>query len=655
MSEVYTNPNEKNDTNEANLLRVYHDKILVENIIDHLNMIIQKNTQCSIQVIQMDMDKSIEIRKLGISYKLSVLEEINNSLIRKIDNQAMIFPHGTRDDITIIRVTDNYDRSDLEEFVVDILDFISKTEYGKNVRVGPFKVTYSAGIAVYPFDANDSQQLFWLADGAVREAKNNGRNIFAYAQSGFFNKYSAEIDPIRMEKLENLSLRLGKDIDTLVKEGLEELFEKHAAFYRFCCQEEEINSRDAVQQKDFEANLDSSYHYNRGSGHTQIISDLCFVSGSGDYLVDKYGGKYIDFNGTLNLPLGHTYDHIIKAQERGLPLNSVSYSSSARDELCSLLKKIFPQYTAFQFYSAGTEANEGAIRYATAITGKDGFASFRDSYHGRTRATVSLCNMDNYNGERLPGYFRVPYPTVDNPDMADVSLEILNETVLKDQGSKCAGVFIEPIQGKTVRILPDGFLKKLYKGICKPNNLLLIADEYLTSMRTGTFSECINQGVEPDIMTIGKCLGNGIPFAVLMCHERHAHKVWEVKGSTTFGGNPLACASVLNNMETIRSQQLMNNTNKIEKIFMETMQSLKLLKTVKRVSAKGALAAIEFSQRDLCLKIGENALAEGILVSCIGYCIRITPSFTIDEKIYTNALLKLYEIILLLSNQEGRL
>lgn len=384
--------------------------------------------------------------------------------------------------------------------------------------------------------------------------------------------------------------------------------------------------------------------YNHGSGHTQTIASLCFSGAAGDYIYDTDGVGYVDFNGTLNLPLGHNWNNARQVMAENIPLNAVSYATTSRLELCKQLQSIFPNYTAFQFYSAGTEANEGAIRYAIAITGKDSFASFRKSYHGRTRATVSLCNMKDYNGNRLPGYFRVVYPSTEAE--ARRALADLDEMIRMDYGRNCAGVFIEPVQGKTVVNPPAIFLRQLKEQICDKYGLLLIADEYLTSMRCGTFSVCMEQGVEPDIMTIGKCLGNGIPFAVLLCHKKHADRVWHVKGSTTFGGNPFACATVTANLKQIMEGELLGRTvDTIERIFWEETKGLENCPIVRGVRAKGGLLGIELGSKALCVAVGQRCLRNQILVSCIGPVIRITPSFTIDETLFAESLRKLCRLI----------
>lgn len=377
--------------------------------------------------------------------------------------------------------------------------------------------------------------------------------------------------------------------------------------------------------------------YNHGLGHTQTIEDICLQKAQGDMIIDTDGTSYIDLNGTLNLPLGHRWELARKVLKEDFPLNAVSYATCERLELCQKLEELFPEYSSFQFYSAGTEANEGAIRYAIAITGKDGFASFRKSYHGRTRATVSLCNMKEYNGNRLSGYYRVDYPSSEEEE--ERVLRELKDMIQMEHKRTTAGVFIEPIQGKTIVIPPQDFLKRLKEEICEPNQLLFIADEYLTSMRCGVYSVCISKSVYPDIITIGKCLGNGIPLAVMMCRKEYVEKVKNVKGSTTFGGNPFSCKMGLENLKKIEQDQLMERTIRvIERVFHEETKVLDGNPLVKACRAKGALLGIEVKDKQTCIAISRRCMEAGALVSCIGSVIRITPSFVIAEDLLRKAL-----------------
>lgn len=239
MAEVITNPNDINDTNEANLARVLADSTLEEGVHAYLEQRLARESRTPLAVIQMDMDKSVEIRKCGIAYKLAVLKEVNEFLRSFESGDCRVMSHGTRDDVTIIRAM-NDAPGEARAFVDGILRTIAATAFGKDLDKGPFFITYSAGISIYPYNGNTAATLLDLADGAVRWAKANGRNSCAMAQTGYHYIQRGVIDELRWNKLLQLSATTGRSAETLIREGYESLFQKHAALYRFCCQEETI-------------------------------------------------------------------------------------------------------------------------------------------------------------------------------------------------------------------------------------------------------------------------------------------------------------------------------------------------------------------------------------------------------------------------------
>lgn len=238
MAEVYTNPNEKNDTNEANLERVFSDSMLEQSIAQQIDGLIVTHPDMPLTVIQMDMDKSVEIRKCGISVKIAVLNQVALLLKKYETEQCHIIPHGTRDDITIIRYGVQSIVAD-EKFVRTVLKDLETTPFAVPQHDEPFHITYSAGIACYPFHGKTAAQLLDLADGANRFAKDHGRNTYAIAESGYMYAQKGTIDRPRMERLFLISHKTGLSVEELIREGYEALFQKHAAFYRFCCQEKE--------------------------------------------------------------------------------------------------------------------------------------------------------------------------------------------------------------------------------------------------------------------------------------------------------------------------------------------------------------------------------------------------------------------------------
>lgn len=236
MAEVMINPNDKNDTNEANLARVLADSALEEDVHTYLQQRLAQAPWKALAVIQMDMDKSVEIRKCGIAYKIAVMKEVNEFLQTFSSDDCRFLSHGTRDDVTIICSMN--DQSEPLTFVNTILRGIASRSFGTGLDKGPFSVTYSAGISIYPYHGHSAETLLELADGAVRWAKANGRNSCALAETGYHYVQKGQLDELRWNKLLHLSMITGRSAETLIRVGYESLFQKHAAFYRFCCQEE---------------------------------------------------------------------------------------------------------------------------------------------------------------------------------------------------------------------------------------------------------------------------------------------------------------------------------------------------------------------------------------------------------------------------------
>ena len=238
MEKVFTNANDKNDTNEANLKRVFNDAGTADKVEKLIDEMIDRDRKAPLAIFQLDMDKSIAIRKTGITNKLKVLNEVAELLKKFNDVKTKVIPHGSRDDITIIRER----ISDIDEevkFINEVLSALREHPFGKELENGPFMISYSAGCAIYPVHGKEANVLLTLTDGATRVAKKEGGDRAALADTAMSYASSGDIDRRRFDKLFEISMQTGKTIDALINEGYEELFQKHSALYRFCCQEYE--------------------------------------------------------------------------------------------------------------------------------------------------------------------------------------------------------------------------------------------------------------------------------------------------------------------------------------------------------------------------------------------------------------------------------
>lgn len=238
MSTPLTNPQDTNDTNEANLARVFADSTIESEVVRMIDELIAAEPARPLTVIQLDMDKSGDIRSCGIDVKIAVLKELGEILLQFKSETCFVIPYGTRDDVSIICIG-MWDPDEEIAFTATILRTLERTPVGARFAQGPFHITYSAGIASYPATSNSARQLLELANGAVRQAKSRGRGSYAVAETGYLYTQEGSVDSERYRRLCRVSAQTGKSIDELVREGYELLFQKHAALYRFCEQEYE--------------------------------------------------------------------------------------------------------------------------------------------------------------------------------------------------------------------------------------------------------------------------------------------------------------------------------------------------------------------------------------------------------------------------------
>ncbi len=345
--------------------------------------------------------------------------------------------------------------------------------------------------------------------------------------------------------------------------------------------------------------------------------DLVIDNGKGFYVFDKEGKKYLDFIGGIAcVPVGHGNEKVTKAisdQAKKLIQVSNLYYTEPQAELAEKLVKLSGLKKCF-FCNSGAEANEAAIKLAKKITGKKEFIVCEHAFHGRTHGSLAATWKDNYKEPFNPlveGFKFVEYNNVD---------EI--ENAIDD---KTAAVMIEPIQGEAGIIVPDkDYLQKVAE-ICKKKKVLLILDEVQSGNgRTGNYFAYLHSGIGPDIVTLAKGLGNGVPIGV--CISKHDFD----KGNhaSTFGGNNLVCAAANATIDYILDNKLMDNAVKVGDYF---MSKLKELPHVKKVKGKGLMIGVDIEGD--ALKVANECLKKGLLMNtATEHTLRFLPPLTISEK-----------------------
>ena len=354
------------------------------------------------------------------------------------------------------------------------------------------------------------------------------------------------------------------------------------------------------------------------------------VSAEGIYLVDRSGKKYIDLiSGIAVSNLGHQNQHLKSAllDQLNKHLHIMvfgEFSQEIQNKLAQKLATFLPEsLDCLYVVNSGTEANEAALKLAKRATGKTRLVSFRGAYHGSTHGSLSVSGNEQKKyafRPLLPDVLQLPFNDCD-------ALESIDHQV--------AGVIIEPIQGDAgVRIPSKEFMAKL-RRICDEHCILLIADEIQTGFgRTGKLFAYEHFDIVPDIVTIGKAFGGGMPIGGLVTSK----KIMSLFTSnpplghiTTFGGHPMCCAGALAGLEVLENENIVSKVEQKGVLF----ESLLKHKMIKEIRRKGLFFAIELENPDIVQKVVEGCKNKGLLSFWFLSCpesFRIAPPLIITEK-----------------------
>jgi len=316
--------------------------------------------------------------------------------------------------------------------------------------------------------------------------------------------------------------------------------------------------------------------------------DIAVERGNGSWVYSSSGAKYLDlYGGHAVCATGHSHPHVVAAikeqAEKVIFYSNLVYSDirgRAAEKVASLapasLSKVF-------FCNSGTEANENAMRMARMVTGRQKIISFSGGFHGRTADSISATFLGKY---RKLGEPNVPFHV--EAEFGDI------DSLLSVIDMETAGVILEPIQSMAgVREAEPSYFQRL-RELCDQNGTLLIFDEVQTGVgRTGNWFFAGSEfaaGVVPDIVTLAKSLGSGIPVGACLVNKTVSSSIKENDLGTTFGGGMIAMAAVLATLEAIEKDGMLGNAKAIE-------QKLKAadLRDVRSIRGKGCLLGIEFT------------------------------------------------------------
>jgi acetylornithine/N-succinyldiaminopimelate aminotransferase len=362
---------------------------------------------------------------------------------------------------------------------------------------------------------------------------------------------------------------------------------------------------------------------------------MVIESGKGATVKDFSGKEYIDCVGGIAVnAVGYSHPVVLKAlREQAEKLMHVSnlYYTEPQVRLAEKLSEITGMAKSF-FCNSGAESVEAALKLAIKATGKQKFIAAEGSFHGRTLGSLSTTFETRLRGVFEPLLLQ-SVEFVRYNDAAAIMDAIDDDT---------AAVILEPIQGESGVIVPsDGYLKAV-REVCDDKGVLLILDEIQTGFgRTGRWFCKEHEGVEPDIMTLAKAMGAGFPIGTMLAREGIEFETSE--HGSTFGGNPLACATALASINVIEAEKLVQRSRELGKYFIDEV-GIGSNQIVKELRGRGLMIAIELTKP--CAEIVDNALERGILINCTSNnVIRLVPPLVISKEELDEVISVLREIL----------
>ncbi|OIP03316.1 MAG: aspartate aminotransferase family protein [Bacteroidetes bacterium CG2_30_32_10] len=354
---------------------------------------------------------------------------------------------------------------------------------------------------------------------------------------------------------------------------------------------------------------------------------LEIVKAEGVYLYDLLGKEYIDLISGISVSnVGHRHPKVVKAIKEQLDkyMHLMVYGEYIQSPQVLLAQKLVENLPSslnnVYLVNSGSEAIEGALKLAKRFTRRTEIIAFKNAYHGSTQGALSI--MGN---EEMKNPFR--------PLLSDITfLEYNNISQLNHISNKTACVIAETVQGEAGVIVPNKEFFVALRKKCNENGAILILDEIQTGFgRTGSLF-CFQQfGIVPDIITIAKGMGGGMPIGAFIASKEMMNSLADnpaLAHITTFGGNPVCCAAALATLNVILEENLSNEALNKEKIFRTLLKHPK----IKSIYGRGLLLAIEWNENINNIELINRCINKGVIVDWFLFCanrMRIAPPLTI--------------------------
>jgi 4-aminobutyrate aminotransferase len=386
---------------------------------------------------------------------------------------------------------------------------------------------------------------------------------------------------------------------------------------------------------------------------------LVWDHGEGVWVNDIDGNRYLDFtSGVLVTNLGHSHPALVEAVQKQAErlMNCYSFPTMERVTLAQRLVESLPANLDRVFLlSTGAEATEAAIRIAKRYTGRHEILAFYGAFHGRTYGAMSLAGSASTRrkfGPSVPGGIIAPYAYCYRciydkkfPECQYYCIKTLDRIVASSSTDDLGTVIVEPYQGTAGFVYPpDGWLKELEKW-ARERGLVLIVDEVQSSLgRTGKMYAIEWEGIRPQVLCLGKGLGSGIASSAVAAEAKILGCMAPGELSSTWGGNPLACAASLAVLQVMKDEKLPDNAERVGKVLKAALKDMqKRQPCLGDVRGRGLVIGLEFVDPQdrytpapqLTKKITLKAAERGLLLGKLGLygnVIRVAPPLVITEE-----------------------
>ncbi len=363
----------------------------------------------------------------------------------------------------------------------------------------------------------------------------------------------------------------------------------------------------------------------------------------GLYLIDKNGKKYVDLISGISVSnVGHCNPRVVKAikeqSEKYMHLMVYGeYIQAPQNQLAEALCELLPEeLNNVYFVNSGSEAIEGAMKLAKRFTKRTEIISCKNAYHGSSHGPLSIMGNEEFKNNfrpLLPDTRLIEYNNFQDIDLIT---------------KKTAAIVIESFQAEAGIVLPsEGYIKAVKKK-CDEVGALMIVDEVQTGFgRTGTFFGFEQHGITPDIITLAKGMGGGMPIGAFISRKEIMNKLTHhpVLGHiTTFGGNAVTCAASLACLEEIKDNQLLENVKSTSNIFLEKLTHPEIIET----RGIGFFLCVEFKDQAFNFAVIKKCIEKGVITDWFLFndkCLRIAPPLNLDKETAFDCCNKILEAI----------